>query len=1149
MGHLERAVQQAAGWVAVTPIDHSDRTRRIHILDMISAWEYQIRSTLEDIEATNLGDDVSQRIDQEPAVDEIGIQIRHLSNQAARLAGSYQQTGHFEDLKEAVRIMEQGLERGGAYIEPGMLSNLGAMLSMQFKRAGSIDDLNRAVDVTSMAVDATPQDHPDRAGYLNNLGNRLGTRFGRTGSIDDLNRAVDVTSMAVDATPQDHPDRASYLNNFGIRLGTRFDRTGSIDDLNRAVDVTSIAVDFTPQDHPNRAGRLSNLGNWLGTRFDRTGSIDDLNRTVDVTNMVVDAIPQDHPDRASYLNNLGNKLGIRFGRTGSIDDLNRAVDVTSMAVDATPQDHPDRASYLNNFGIRLGMRFDRTGSIDDLNRAVDVTSIAVDFTPQDHPDRAGRLSNLGNWLGTRFDRTGSIDDLNRTVDVTNMVVDAIPQDHPDRASYLNNLGNKLGIRFGRTGSIDDLNRAVDVTNMAVDATPQDHPDRASYLNNFGIRLGTRFDRTGSIDDLNRAVDVTNMAVDATPQDHPDRAGRLSNLGNWLGTRFDRTGSIDDLNRAVDVTNIAVDATSQDHPDRAGYLSNLGSWLGIRFGRTGSINDLNRAVDVTSMAVDATPQDHPDRAGYLNNLGNTLGTRFDRTGSIDDFNRRLSSYKKGWSCHTAPPSIRIRLARAAAKILTSQRKWDESSQLLEKAIKLLPTVSPRFLNHTDKQHMLAGSTGLASMAAAIALNAGKNPSHALQLLELADEFIFLRDELDSPLDRSTSTISSDITSSWESPAKRRREADQKFGELVARIRTQSGFNRFLLPPAEDEIMAAADPDPIIIVSLSSYRCDAFLVERDRIRALELPGLTVEEVQKRAEELRLSRASGSLHITPLLEWLWDVIARPILGALGFKGSVSNNNWPRVWWIPTGLLSQLPLHAAGQYVQGSTETVLDRVMSSYASSVKALIHGRRHLIRRSAEPSSDNALLVAMRETPDMSANRILPFAIEEVEMLEKLCPSLQLRPVTPMLHKDDVLQHLRSCRIFHFAGHGQSNPEEPSQSCLLLEDWKTNPLTAGELRESRLQENPPFLAYLSACSTGANEAVKLADEGIHLVSAFQLAGFRHVIGTLWEVSDKHCVDVARVLYETLRDEGMTDAAVCRGLHRAVRVLRRGGSMIKR
>jgi CHAT domain-containing protein len=118
---------------------------------------------------------------------------------------------------------------------------------------------------------------------------------------------------------------------------------------------------------------------------------------------------------------------------------------------------------------------------------------------------------------------------------------------------------------------------------------------------------------------------------------------------------------------------------------------------------------------------------------------------------------------------------------------------------------------------------------------------------------------------------------------------------------------------------------------------------------------------------------------------------------------------------------------------------------------------------------------------------------------------------------------------------------SDPSEPSRSCLLLEDWKDNPLTVGDLRDHRLQENSPFLGYLSACSTGTNKEDRLIDEGIHLVSACQLAGFRHVVGTLWEVSDKHCVDVAKILYETIRDEGVTDVALCRGLHRAVRALR--------
>ncbi|KAL8364751.1 hypothetical protein RB595_003837 [Gaeumannomyces hyphopodioides] len=571
--------------------------------------------------------------------------------------------------------------------------------------------------------------------------------------------------------------------------------------------------------------------------------------------------------------------------------------------------------------------------------------------------------------------------------------------------------------FKRSASAEHLEHAVQRTEGWVAVTPTDHPDRTRRSRIFDMmsawvrqvasisedivptlpgvnqelmfdetainkaaRLAENYQQTGRFEDLEEAVRIMERAVNIGGGFI--QPGMLSSLGAMLGMRFERTGSMGDLNRAVEVAGMAVNATPQNHPNRTAYLNNFGNWLGSRFKRTGSMDDLNRAVEVAGMAVDATPQNHPKRAGCLNNLGNRLGSRFEQTGSTDDLNRSLSSYKEGWSCHTAPPSIRIRLARDAANILASQRNWDESSQLLREAVKLLPIVSPRSLNHTDKQHILANSAGLASMAAATALNAGKEAFHALQLLELgrgviagllmdmrgdisdltrkhpslADEFIVLRNELDSPMDRSTFTNFSDNTCLWESQARRRREADQKFSELITNIRAQPGFDGFLRPPAAGDLMAAANPNPIIVVNLSSYRCDAFLVESDRIRVLELTGLTIKEVQKQAQNLRYSRATGSFHMAALLEWLWDTAARPCLNALGFKDPVSDNNWPRVWWIPTGLLSQLPLHAAGRHVRGSAETVLDRVMSSYASSVKALIHGRQRLVRKSAGPTSD-------------------------------------------------------------------------------------------------------------------------------------------------------------------------------------------------
>jgi CHAT domain-containing protein len=76
-----------------------------------------------------------------------------------------------------------------------------------------------------------------------------------------------------------------------------------------------------------------------------------------------------------------------------------------------------------------------------------------------------------------------------------------------------------------------------------------------------------------------------------------------------------------------------------------------------------------------------------------------------------------------------------------------------------------------------------------------------------------------------------------------------------------------------------------------------------------------------------------------------------------------------------------------------------------------------------------------------------------------------------------------------------------------SSLVVTDWKETPLTVKELVAKKLHQNPPFLAYLSACSTAKNQAEVLQDEGLHLMAACQLAGFQHVIGSLWAVSDSY------------------------------------------
>ena len=89
-----------------------------------------------------------------------------------------------------------------------------------------------------------------------------------------------------------------------------------------------------------------------------------------------------------------------------------------------------------------------------------------------------------------------------------------------------------------------------------------------------------------------------------------------------------------------------------------------------------------------------------------------------------------------------------------------------------------------------------------------------------------------------------------------------------------------------------------------------------------------------------------------------------------------------WPRLWWCPTGPLTLLPLHAAGHHAEAvggesPPRTVLDRVVSSYTPTLRALLEARRphddDVVR-----AVDRLLLVDVPDAPgqvplDTSAER--------------------------------------------------------------------------------------------------------------------------------------------------------------------------------
>jgi len=238
--------------------------------------------------------------------------------------------------------------------------------------------------------------------------------------------------------------------------------------------------------------------------------------------------------------------------------------------------------------------------------------------------------------------------------------------------------------------------------------------------------------------------------------------------------------------------------------------------------------------------------------------------------------------------------------------------------------------------------------------------------------------------------------------------------------------------------------------------------------------------------------------------------------------------------VWWCPTGALSSLPLHAAGHHrdlLDGNPEprTVLDRVVSSYTATARALGYARAH-----PSQAANTMLIVSVPDAPDAPP---LPGAAAEADSLAALVPHAR-RLDSPT--RNAVLAALPDHPVVHFACHGYADRIDPTASQLVLHDYRSTPLTLADISALRLQGS---LAFLSACDT-ASATPWLADEAIHITSAFQLAGFPQVIGTLWAVNDTAANLIATDVYTRLTRGGAVAPETSRcaeALHHTIRGLR--------
>ncbi|KAG2063533.1 hypothetical protein BDR04DRAFT_1037686, partial [Suillus decipiens] len=395
---------------------------------------------------------------------------------------------------------------------------------------------------------------------------------------------------------------------------------------------------------------------------------------------------------------------------------------------------------------------------------------------------------------------------------------------------------------------------------------------------------------------------------------------------------------------------------------------------------------------------------------------------------------------------------------------------------------------------------------------------KTPVEALESAnpELAHKYLELSKRL-SNIAQSSATITDRAPA--DQAATEYRKLTRQWEAMVAEIRDLKAFSRFLLAPSYEDLQVAAHQGPVIILIASEYSCSAIIISMSgEPHHVPLPSVSLTELNNLKDRFaRAIRNASKMEpdeprndLIVLLRTVWNEIMLPIVNVLQQGLHMKSNS--RIWLCPTAAFTSIPLHAAHPFTtnpDGSKEPCLeDLYICSYTPTLSALVRSRQ-MMKMRVTPS----FATIGQGQPGAGKGKALLAVDSELELVQKLIPATATRTTISgdAATQAGALQALEENTWVHLACHGKQDPDQPYNSHFVMKDEH---LTLLDIME-RDAPHAEF-AFLSACHTAVGDE-ETPDEVIHLAAGLQFAGFKSVIGTLWEVNDAVAKHVVEAFYK--------------------------------
>ncbi|MET7286461.1 CHAT domain-containing protein [Streptomyces sp. NPDC005573] len=940
----------------------------------------------------------------------------------------------------------------------------------------------------------------------------------------------------------------------------------------RAVRLLKEAAADAPDDDRHARAEIANSRSDALALYARaTGELGCLDRAVDAQREALalagpDALPR-------HLCNLSGHLTERFRHRRHREDADEAMSAARRALALAPPGHPARLMVLLTLADRC-VRHDGVGGHTRalLDEATALVREAEDLPAVTAEERAGVHATLADLHAAEYHHEPSRASLlNRALHHAGRAVALTPPGSLNRSVQLHRLATLFTLHSDHTG---DLRHAAGIRLLYREAAQDAGPRERFALHAVRLRLheGGTTEIRSLLEELPASTDGDELSafVEAaaltdlylrSPAAHAEAADRAARILDELDGRPGFRDQAEELRAAL----AAGKARHTQALDDIEAAIRLQLPCAERLHAQGlqkahlAFDQLAALLESRALTAHPTPGETALRHALLQQA---LPLRRAAVSGPGHPARRLARW--------------FSLGFCAGLI----ERWEEADTAFGTALGLFSKIAATGLEHADRDTLLAGSPpDLPANAAAVAVRRGA-PRTALERAEsgralLAGELLGLRDRMP------------DLTALDENLAGRLTTIDRRLAGLGAlsadpthpdavtrtteyrtlvaerekvldRVRALDPLRRFMLPLGGHDLLSVSGP--VVVLFCSVFGSDALVVHEGALVPVPLPHLTAGRLAVETEEFdRALRAADSpastlrertdaeSSLTRMCVYLWKAVVQPVLddpGVLRLLDSPSvpraDDGRPRVWWCPVGGLGLLPLHAAaahptaGAVRPGRRLSALDRVVSSYATSLSSLASAR-------ATPSfgPDRGLLaVSLPRTPGRPP---LAHTRDEADVALDWAAD---RPTADLpgerATRAEVLQRLRSADWVHYAGHAEPPAAGTDSAGLVPYDHATEGLIGlGDLVRTGAGRRP-WLAYLSACST-ARGRPELIDQASHVAGALQAAGFAHVIATQWPVRSDTAAEMAEDFYAALPRGTVRHDDVAFALDRAVRLAR--------